>query len=65
MFFHGSSAVERGGFAYVLSNEDHPAAMMISNVKKIPIGKKHASKIGPVNSEFSDHDYLFFPLRTI
>ena len=51
MFFHGSSAVERGGFAYVLSNEDHPAAMMISNVKKIPIGKKHVLKIEPFNSE--------------
>ena len=43
MFFHGSSAVQRGGFAYVLSKEDHPAAIMISNFKKIPIGKKNVA----------------------
>ena len=50
MMMHGSSASERGGFAYVLSEKDHPAAMMATNFRKIPMGT--VTTIGLDRQEF-------------
>ena len=38
MFMFGSYAIERGGISYVLTKDDHPAAIMASDVRKIPMG---------------------------
>ena len=38
MFMFGSYSVERGGISYVLTKDDHPAAIMASDVRKIPMG---------------------------
>ena len=56
---HGSSAVEKGGFAYILSKKDHPAASMMANYRKMPTGT--VTTIGLTKEVFDRSAITFEP----
>jgi hypothetical protein len=41
ILWKGSDAVERSGSSYALSQNDHPASLMVRNMKKMPNGAVH------------------------